>query len=50
MYKVFSNILVERMIHILDFHQAREQAGFRAGYSTIVHLVPTGSKSTAGEG
>ena len=35
MYKVFSNILLQRMIRTLDFHQRREQAGFR---STIDHL------------
>ena len=29
MYKVFSNILLQRMIRTLDFHQPREQAGFR---------------------
>ena len=38
MYKVFSNILLERMIRTLDFHQPREQSGFRVGYSTIDHL------------
>ena len=38
MYKVFSNVLLQRMIRTLDFHQPREQAGFRAGYSTIDHL------------
>ena len=38
MYKVFSNILLQRMIRTLDFYQPREQAGFRAGYSTIDHL------------
>ena len=38
MYKVFSSILLQRMIRTLDFHQPREQAGFRAGYSTIGHL------------
>ena len=38
MYTVFSNILLQRMIRALDFHQPREQAGFRAGYSTIGHL------------
>ena len=34
MSKVFSNIL----LRTLDFHQPREQAGFRADYSTIDHL------------
>ena len=38
MYKVFSNILLQRMIRTLDFHQPHEQAGFRVGYSTIDHL------------
>ena len=38
MYKVFSNILLQRMIRTLDFHQPREQAGFRSGYSMIDHL------------
>ena len=38
MYKVFSNFLLQRMIRTLDFHQPREQAEFRAGYSTIDHL------------
>ena len=38
MYKVFSNILLQRMIRTLHFHQPREQVEFRAGYSTIVHL------------
>ena len=35
MYKVFSNILLQRMIPTLDLHQPSEKAGFRAGYSTI---------------
>ena len=35
---MFSNILLQRMIRTLNFHQTREQAGFRAGYSTIDHL------------
>ena len=38
MYKVFSNILLQRMIRTLVFHQPRERAGIRAGYSTIYHL------------
>ena len=38
MYKVFSNILLQRMIRTLHFHQPREQAGFRVGYATIDHL------------
>ena len=38
MYKVFSDILQQRMFGTLDFHQPCEQTGFRAGYSTIDHL------------
>ena len=38
MYKVFLNILLQKIIHMLDFHQSREQAGFRAGHSIIDHL------------
>ena len=38
MSKVFSNILLQRMIRTLDFQQPREQAGFRAGCSKIDHL------------
>ena len=38
MHKVFLNILLQRMIRTLDFHQPHEQAGFRAGYPTIDHL------------
>ena len=38
MYKVFSNILLQRMIRALNFRQPLEQAGFRAGYSIIGHL------------
>ena len=38
MYKVCSNILLKRMLRTMDFHQSREQARFRAGYSTIDNL------------
>ena len=38
MYKVFSNILLHRMICMLDFHQPRGQARLRAGCSIIDHL------------
>ena len=38
MYKTFLNILLQRMIHMLNFHQQRKQVGFRAGYSIIDHL------------
>lgn len=37
-YKTFSQILLKRMSHTLDYHQPREQAGFRSGYSTIDHI------------
>ena len=37
-YKVFSHILLQWILQTLDFHQPREQAGFRAGFSTIDHL------------
>ena len=37
-YKVFSCILLQLILQTLDFHQPREQAGFRAGISTIDHL------------
>ena len=36
--EVFSNILLQRMICMLDFHQPHEQARFRTGYSTMDHL------------
>ena len=39
MYKVFSNIFLQGMVRTLDVYQPREQAGFRAGYSTIDHLL-----------
>ena len=38
MYKVFSSILLQSMIHTLQFHQPRKQAGFRTGYSILGHL------------
>ena len=37
-YKVFSCILLQWILQTLDFHQPREQIGFRAGFSTIDHL------------
>ena len=37
-YKVFSQILLSRMLRTLDEHQPREQAGFRSGFSTIDHI------------
>ena len=38
MYKVFSKLLLQGMIRTLNLHKPCEQAGFRAGYSTIDHL------------
>ena len=37
-YKVFSCILLQQILLTLDFHQPREQADFRAGFSMIDHL------------
>ena len=37
-YKVFSHILLQWILQTLEFHQPREQAGFRAGFSMIDHL------------
>ena len=37
-YKVFSGILLQQILQTLDFHQPREQVGFRAGFPTIDHL------------
>ena len=37
-YKVFSQVILRRMLRTLDQHQAREQAGFRSGFSTIDHI------------
>ena len=36
-YKVFSCILLQWILQTLDFHQPREWAGFRAGFSMIDH-------------
>ena len=37
-YKVFSQVILRRMLRTLDQHQLREQAGFRSGFSTIDHI------------
>ena len=37
-YKVFSHVILRRMLRTLDQHQPREQAGFRSGFSTIDHI------------
>ena len=37
-YKVFSQVILHRMLRTLDQHQPREQAGFRSGFSTIDHI------------
>ena len=37
-YKVFSHILLQWILQTLDFHQPKEQTGFRADFSTIDHL------------
>ena len=37
-YKVFSRVILRRMLRTLDQHQPREQAGFRSGFSTIDHI------------
>nr|XP_013189558.1 unnamed protein product [Amyelois transitella] len=38
-YKLFSKIITTRITPKLDFYQPIEQAGFRAGYSTIEHIL-----------
>ncbi|GBP39363.1 Probable RNA-directed DNA polymerase from transposon X-element [Eumeta japonica] len=38
LYKIFSKIILDRMINILDENQPKEQAGFRSGFSTIDHI------------
>ena len=38
LYKIFTKIIQNRIKDILDNNQPREQAGFRAGYSTTDHL------------
>ena len=37
-YKVFSQVILRRMLRTLDQHRPREQAGFRSGFSTIDHI------------
>ena len=37
-YKVFSQVILRRMLRTLDQHQPIEQAGFRSGFSTIDHI------------
>ena len=37
-YKVLSKVLTKRLEKTLNENQPREQAGFRSGYSTIVHI------------
>ena len=37
-YKVFSQVILRRMLRTLDQHQPREQAGVRSGFSTIDHI------------
>ena len=40
-YKVFSQVIMRRMLRTLDQHQPREQAGFRSRFSTIdqIHVI-----------
>ena len=38
MYKIFTKVIKNRIKDILDTNQPREQAGFRAGFSTTDHL------------
>ena len=38
MYKLFTRIITARIEKQLDFHQPREQAGFRRGFSTMDHI------------
>ncbi|CAH0716463.1 unnamed protein product, partial [Brenthis ino] len=37
-YKVFSKLILNRLTRIMDEQQPIEQAGFRAGFSTIDHI------------
>lgn len=38
-YKLFTKILTDRLTTKFDGYQAKEQAGFRKGYSTVDHLL-----------
>ena len=38
LYKLFAVLLQKRLTPFLDKQASREQAGFRAGYSTVDHL------------
>ena len=38
MSKLFTKVIKNRIEKQLDINQAREQAGFRSGYSTTDHL------------
>ena len=41
-YKLFTSILGERMLEILDSNQPAEQAGFRKTFSTLDHIQAVG--------
>lgn len=37
-YKIFSKIILKRLTKKLDVQQPKEQAEFRAGFSTLEHI------------